>query len=143
MFLTIPIVFYNVEQLVSKHCRVPHREEQITSDLVLLLGTPIINPHANNPPQSLVHWSLGSMPFYLVKVGPHSKEEEGIIVVEIGNSLRTELPSPDVTYHIRKGRIRSPRVAMAEIESAKIVTGDVETEVNDKGIKRSGQSVHW
>ena len=83
-------------------------------------------------------------------MGSHGKEEEGVVVVEIGNSLRMELPSLDVTYHIQKRRIRSPRVVMAEVESAKIVMGDAKIvmgdakmEVDDKGIERSGQGVHW
>ena len=136
-------MLHNVEQLVSEHCSVPHREERLASNLILLLGTSIINLHVNNPPQGLVHWSLGSTSFYLVKVGPHGKTEEGVVVVEIGKSLRMELSPPDVTYHIQKRRIRSPSVAMAEIKSAKIVTGDVKAEVDNESIKGSGQSVHW
>ena len=75
-------------------------------------------------------------------MGPHGKAEEGVVIVEVGKSLRMELLSPDVTYHIRKRRIRSPSVAMADIKSAKIVTGDVKTEVDDEGIIRGGKSVH-
>ena len=49
-----------------------------------------------------------------------------------------ELSPPDMTYHVWKRRIRNPRVVMATIERAKIVTGDTETEVDDESIKRSG-----
>ena len=76
-------------------------------------------------------------------MGPHGKEEEGIVVVEIGNSLRMELPPLDMTYHVWKRRIRSTRVVVAAIERAKIVTGDMKPEVDNKSIKRSGQGVHW
>ena len=75
-------------------------------------------------------------------MGPHGKEEEGVVVVESGNSLWMELPSPDVMYHVRKRRIRSTRVVMAAIERAKIVTGDAKTEVDDESIEGSSQSVH-
>ena len=135
-------MFHNVEQLVSEHCSVPHREERLASDVILLLGIPIINPHRDDPSQGLVHWSLGGTSLYLVKLGPHSKAEEGVIVVEVRKSFQMELPPPDVTYHIQKRRIRSPSVAMAEVESAKIMTGDVKTEVNDESIIGSGQSIH-
>ena len=81
------------------------------------------------------------MSLYLIEVGPHGKAEEGVLV-EVGKRLRMELPPPDGTYHIHKRRIRSPSVAMAEVESAKIVTGDVKAAVDDKSIIRGGQSVH-
>ena len=58
-------------------------------------------------------------------MNPYGKEEEGVVVVEIGNSLQMELPPPDMMYHVRKRRIRSTRVVMAAIERAKIVKGDV------------------
>ena len=86
---------------------------------------------------------MGGTPLYLVEVGPHGKAEEGIVVVEVGKSLRMKLPPPDVTYHIHKRRIRSPSIAMAEVESVKIVTGDAKAEVNDEGIIGGCQGVHW
>ena len=70
--------------------------------------------------------------FHLVKMSPHGKEEEGVVVVEIGNSLRMVLPSLNMTNHIRKRSIRSAKVVMAAIERAKIVTGDTKPEVDDK-----------
>ena len=134
----IPIVLHNVEQLISEHGSVPHWEERLAGDLVLFFGLPIIDPHADDPPQGLVHWSLGGTSLHLVKMSPHGKEEEGIVVVEIGNSLQMELPSPDMTYHVQKRRIRSTRVVMAAIKRAKIVTGDAKAEVDDESIERSG-----
>ena len=131
-------MLHNVEQLVSEHCSVPHWEERLARNLILFLGTSIINSHANNPPQGLVHWSLGGASLHLIKVGSRGKEEEGIVVVEIWNSLRMELPPPDVTYHIRKRRIRSTRVVMAAIKSAKIMTGDAKVVVDDESIKSGG-----
>ena len=136
-------MFHNVEQLVSEHGSVPHREERPTSDLVLFFGLPNIDPHADDPPQGLVHGSLGGTSLRLVKMGPHGKEEEGVVVVEIGNSLWMELPPPDMTYHVRKRRVRSTRVVVAAIERAKIVTGDTKPEVDGESIKGSGQGVHW
>ena len=117
-------MFHNVEQLISEHCSVPYREERLASDLVLLFGIPIVNPHMNDPPQSLVHWSSGSVSLHLIKMGSHGKEEEGVVVVESGNSLWIELSPLDMTYHVRKRRIKNPRVVMATIERAKIVMGD-------------------
>ena len=131
-------MLHNVEQLVSEHGSVPHREEQLASHLVLLLSIPVIDPHAKDSSKSLVHWPLGGASFYLVKMSPHGKEEEGVVVVEIGNSLRMVLPSLNMTNHIRKRRIRSAKVVMAAIERAKIVTGDTKPEVDDESIKRSG-----
>ena len=89
-------MLHNVEQLVSKHCSVPHKEERLASDLILLLGVPIIDAHRDNSSQGLVQWTLGCTPLYLVKVGPHGKAEEGVVVVEVGKSLWMELPPPDV-----------------------------------------------
>ena len=63
-------------------------------------------------------------------------------MVEIENSLRMELPPPDMTYHVRKRRIRSTRVVMAAIKRVKIMMGDTKTEVDDESIERSGQGVH-
>ena len=136
-------MLHNVEQLVSKHRSVPHREERLASDLILLLGVPIIDAHRDDLSQCLVQWSLSSTPLYLIKVGPHGKAEEGVVVVEVGKSLQIELPPPDVTYHVCQRRIRSPSVAMAEVESAKIMTGDAKTEVDDEGIIGRCQGVHW
>ena len=52
------------------------------------------------------------------------------------------LPPLDMKYHILKRRIRSTRVAAADVESAKIVMGDAITEVNDESIVGDSQSVH-
>ena len=52
-------------------------------------------------------------------------------------------PPLDMTYHVRKRRIRSTRVVVAAIERAKFVTGDTKMEVDDESIERSGQGVHW
>ena len=78
------------------------------------------------------------MSLHLIKVGSHSKEEEGIVVVEIGNSLWMEVSPLDETYHVQKRRIRSPRIVVTAIESAKIVTGDAKAEVDNESIKSSG-----
>ena len=71
-------------------------------------------------------------------MGPHGKEEEGVVVVESGNSLWMELPAPDVMYHVWERRIRSTRVVMAAVKSAKIVMGDAKAEVDDESIKSGG-----
>ena len=128
-------MLYNVEQLVSEHGSIPHREEQLAGDLVLFFGLPIMDSHADDPPQGLIHWSLGGTSLHLVKMGPHGKEKEGVVVVEIGNSLRMELSPLDMMYHVRKRKIRSTRVVVAAIERAKIVTGDTKPEVDDESIK--------
>ena len=53
-----------------------------------------------------------------------------------------ELPPPDMTYHVRKRRIRRTRVATAAIMIAEIMTGDAMTEVNDKSVFGSIESIH-
>ena len=71
-------------------------------------------------------------------MGPHGKPEEGVIVVEVGNRFRMVFPPLDMTHHVRKRRIRIIKAATAAVESAKIVTGDAMTEVDDESILGRG-----
>ena len=75
-------------------------------------------------------------------MGPYGESKEGVVVVEVRKRLRMEFPPLDMMYHVRKRRIRSAKVATAVIESAKIVTGDAMTEVDDESRIGGGKSVH-
>ena len=75
-------------------------------------------------------------------MGPYGKGEEGIVVVKVGKRLRIEFPPLDMTHHVRKIRIRSAKIATAAVKSAKIVTGDAMTEVDDESIVGGCESVH-
>ena len=75
-------------------------------------------------------------------MSPHGKEEEGIVVVIRGKRV-IMVPCLRTTYQILNQRIRRTRVSAVAIVITEIMAGDTMTEVNDKGVFWSIESVHW